>query len=141
MGRLIIFQQDGILELDGFPLQIGDRVEILLLGSWVAGTIAHDEQGWYVVTREWLGIRLQTGVIACLLSLSSVIQPQTGPLPAMLGNASPWFGRRPTTRLLDGEFAGSRTKMVMLRKCSLLAAPDATLERQPLQWLGIVVRD
>jgi hypothetical protein len=123
MGRLIIFQQDGILELDGFPLQIGDWVEILLLDSWVSGIIAHDEQGWYMMTRERLGLRLQTGVIACLLSLSSGIQPQTGPRPAMLGNASPWFGRRPSARLPDGEFAGSRAKMFMLRKCSLLAAP------------------
>jgi Domain of unknown function (DUF5348) len=71
MGRLIVHQKDGLLELDGFLLQVGDRVEIRLIGSWVPGTIAHDRQGWYFLTPDQVGIRLQTGLFARLLSLSS----------------------------------------------------------------------
>jgi hypothetical protein len=71
MERLILYQKDELLELDGLLLHTGDRIEFLLLGSWVAGEIAHDPQGWYLVTRENVGIRLQTGLLARLLSLSS----------------------------------------------------------------------
>jgi hypothetical protein len=80
MGRLVLFQREGLLELDGLLLQIGDRVEIMLLGAFVPGMIAHNEQGWYFLTRERMGIRLQTGLVARLLELS----PQSLPLPVRL---------------------------------------------------------
>ena len=75
MGRLIVHQKDGLLELDGFLLQTGDRVEIRLIGSWVPGIIAHDQRGWYFLTSDQVGIRLQTGLFARLLSLSSETLP------------------------------------------------------------------
>lgn len=71
MGRLIYHQQYGLLELDDFLLQHGDQVEILILGSWVSGIIAHDQNGWFFLTREKVGIRLRTGLAAHLLSLAS----------------------------------------------------------------------
>ena len=71
MGQLIIHQRDGLLELDGFLLQSGDQTEIYLFGSWIPGTIAHDQRGWYFLTRDLVGIRLQTGLLARLRTLSS----------------------------------------------------------------------
>ena len=75
MGQLIVHQKDGLLELDGFLLQSGDRAEIRLMGSWIPGVIAHDRQGWYFLTRDGVGIRLQTGLPASLLSLSLDARP------------------------------------------------------------------
>jgi hypothetical protein len=75
MGQLIIHEEDGLLELDGFLLQIGDQVEIRLIGAFVPGIIAHDQRGWYFLTRERVGIRLQTGLLARLFSLSSQSEP------------------------------------------------------------------
>ena len=75
MGQLIVHQKYGLLELDGFLLQSGDRAEIRLIGAWIPGTIAHDQQGWYFLTRDGVGVRLQTGLPARLLSLSSDARP------------------------------------------------------------------
>jgi hypothetical protein len=75
MGQLIVHQKNGLLELDDFLLQLGDRVEIRLMGTWIPGTIAHDQQGWYFLTRDGVGVRLQTGLLAHLLSLSSEARP------------------------------------------------------------------
>lgn len=75
MGRLRLLQQDGI-ELDGFPLEVGDGIAILLLDSWVSGRIAYDEQGWCLMAQEGWGVRLQTGLSARLLSLSSEMVPK-----------------------------------------------------------------
>jgi hypothetical protein len=83
MGQLIIHEKDGLLELDGFLLQTGDQVEIRLVGAFVPGIIAHDRRGWYFLTSDRVGIRLQTGLFAHLSSLSS----QFLPLPARLKHA------------------------------------------------------
>jgi hypothetical protein len=96
MGRLIIHEKDGLLELDGFLLQSGDQVEICLVGDFVPGIIAHDQQGWYFLTRDRVGIRLQTGLLACLFLLSS----QSEPLPVRLKQ----FEERPSFRGYGGVF-------------------------------------
>lgn len=70
MGRLIVHQQEGRLEMDGFLLRSGDRVEIRLLGIWFPGSIDHDQHGWYFLTTYHMGIRLYTGLSARALSLS-----------------------------------------------------------------------
>jgi hypothetical protein len=75
MGQLIIHQEGNLLELSGLLLKVGDQVEILHLGSWLSGTIAHDQQGWYFLTNRNVessraDIRLQTGITACLTKLS-----------------------------------------------------------------------
>jgi len=71
MGPLIIHHENDLLELNGFLLQVGDRVEILQLSSWIAGILAHDEEGWHLQTRDRIDIRLQTGLLARLLSLEA----------------------------------------------------------------------
>jgi len=71
MGQIIIHQENDLLELNGFLLKVGDRVEVLHLSSWVPGLVAHDEQGWHLLTRERMNISLQTGLLACLLSLEA----------------------------------------------------------------------
>jgi hypothetical protein len=80
MGQLIVHERDGLLELDSFLLQAGDQVEIRLIGVFVPGIIAHDQRGWYLLTRDRVGIRLQTGLLARLFLLSS----QFLPLPVRL---------------------------------------------------------
>jgi len=75
MGQLIVHQNEGLLELDGFLLQSGDRAEVRLVGSWIPGMIAHDQSGWYFLTRDEVGVRLRTGLLARLLSLSSEALP------------------------------------------------------------------
>lgn len=72
MGRLIVHEKEGSLELEGFLLQAGDQLDIRLFGSWVPGTIAHDQRGWYFLTQNQVGIRLQTGLTARSLLLSSI---------------------------------------------------------------------
>lgn len=71
MGRLIIHEKDGSLELDGFLLQIGDQMELRILGSWLPGSIGHDKRGWYFLTPNKGGIRLHTGLLARALFLFS----------------------------------------------------------------------
>lgn len=122
----IIFQQGDILELDGFPLERGDEVEILLLDSQVSGIIVHSEWGWYILTTERMAIGLETGLNARLLSLSSETSPQSDARLNTLGKTSPWSGNSAVTRLPNSNFVGTRTKTPMPRKYSLLAAPDAT---------------
>lgn len=70
MERLIIHESDEILELNGFVLQNGDEVELGVLGSWIAGSVAHDQRGWYLRTSEHAGIRLRTGLAARILWLA-----------------------------------------------------------------------
>lgn len=71
MGQLIIHQENDLLELNGFLLQVGDKVEILDLSSWIPGVVAHDKQGWHLRTRERTDIGLQTGLLARLVSLEA----------------------------------------------------------------------
>jgi hypothetical protein len=80
MGQIIIHKKDGLLELDGFLLEAGDRVEIRLFGAFIPGIIAHDQRGWYFLTSDQVGIRLQTGLLARLSRLSS----QSSPSPMRL---------------------------------------------------------
>ena len=67
MGQFILHQEGDRLELSGILLKVGDQVEVLHLGSWLTGTVAHDQQGWYFLTTYKVGIRLQTGLLARLL--------------------------------------------------------------------------
>ena len=72
MGQFILHQEGDRLELSGILLKVGDQVEVLHLGSWLTGTVAHDQQGWYF---QSLGdsratIRLCTGLVARLTELT-----------------------------------------------------------------------
>ncbi len=75
MGQLIIHQEGNLLELSGFLLEVGDQVEIHHLDSWLPGTIAHDQQGWYFrsfenVESSRANIRLRTGLTARLTEIT-----------------------------------------------------------------------
>ena len=127
MERLIIFEQDGTLELDGFPLQIGDWIQIFSSDSWISGRIVRDRLGgWHIQTGERTGMRLQTGFIARLLSLSPETESQIAVRPHTLGNTSPQCGRSSSPKLPNGDLADSRARIPVPRKCSLLAIPDTT---------------
>jgi Domain of unknown function (DUF5348) len=69
MGQIII-HRNGLLELDSFLLQVNDQIEHLVLDTWVPGTIALDQQGWYLLTADNTTIRLQTGMVARLRQLA-----------------------------------------------------------------------
>ena len=53
------------LELNGYPLDCGDRIELLVFKHWIPGTVQLSASGWYLLTLENnVGIRLQTGLTA-----------------------------------------------------------------------------
>lgn len=125
MGQLIIFEQDGALELDGFPLQIGDWVQIFILDAWVSGSVIRDRLGgWHILTGEQTSLCLQTGFVAHLLSLSPETEAHTAIQAGMLGNASPSLSRSSS----KGDLAESRGRIPVPRKCSLVAVSDTTRE-------------
>ena len=55
------------LELQGKRLSDGDLVEICVFGHWIAGCLALDSTGWYLLTFDQIGIRLQPGILARFL--------------------------------------------------------------------------
>lgn len=71
MGQLVVNQKEGSLAFEGFLLQAGDQLEIRFFGFWIPGTIAHDQRGWYFLTKSQVGVRLQTGLVARALLLPS----------------------------------------------------------------------
>jgi FixJ family two-component response regulator len=52
------------LFLDGHELSRGENIEINVFGSWIPGQVAVDAAGWYLVTLDQVGIRLQSGLPA-----------------------------------------------------------------------------
>ena len=72
MGQLILHDKENLLELDGFLLQTGDQVELCLFGTFIPGTIAHNQRGWYFLTSFQVGIRHQTGLLVHLCELATV---------------------------------------------------------------------
>jgi FixJ family two-component response regulator len=63
-GNLIYDGERDCLLLDGHELSRGENVEIHVFGSWIPGQVAMDSAGWYLVTLDQVGIRLQTGLPA-----------------------------------------------------------------------------
>ena len=55
------------LELQGKLLALGDCVEICVFGQWIPGSLGLDETGWYLLTFNQTGIRLQPGLLARFL--------------------------------------------------------------------------
>jgi len=97
MERIIIHSSDDILELNGFSLQNGDTIEILVLGTWLAGVVAHDKRGWYLQTSPGTGIRLKSGLVTRLGSLS--------PEPVFWVQESQFHNKNPKTyNLLKSPF-------------------------------------
>ena len=53
------------LELNGYLLDCGDRIELLVFKHWIPGTVQLSASGWYLLTLDKkVGIRLQTGLTA-----------------------------------------------------------------------------
>lgn len=63
-GPLVYNGEQKRLELKGYPLQQGERIEIRLMGSWIPGSIQLDKGGWYLLTYDYVGIRLRAGLTA-----------------------------------------------------------------------------
>ncbi len=52
------------LQLHGKLLSDGDFIEVCVLGHWLPGRLALDSTGWYLLTEDQIGIRLQAGIRA-----------------------------------------------------------------------------
>jgi CheY-like chemotaxis protein len=63
-NRLIYNQEQNCLELHGSLLQVGDVIEVAIMGHWIPGQVHRDASGWYLLTLDHVGIRLQPGVHA-----------------------------------------------------------------------------
>ncbi len=55
-----------LLELNGDRLKPGDGLELCVFGHWIAGRVDVDAGGWYLLTRDHVGIRLRAGLRARL---------------------------------------------------------------------------
>src|SRR6478735_2891070 len=64
VGSLIYDDTRNCLILDGYELSQSDNIEIRVFGSWIPGQVAIDSAGWYLVTLDQVGIRLQSGLLA-----------------------------------------------------------------------------
>lgn len=52
-------------QLNGYPLDCGDRIELLIFTHWIPGTVQLGASGWYLLTLENnVGIHLQIGLTA-----------------------------------------------------------------------------
>lgn len=63
-GPLIYNDEQKRLELKEYPLTQGERIEIRLMGYWIPGSIQLDKGGWYLLTYDYVGIRLHAGLTA-----------------------------------------------------------------------------
>ena len=52
------------LELDGYELQKGERVEIAVFGYWIPGQVTLDTAGWRLLTPDQVEIPLHSGLTA-----------------------------------------------------------------------------
>lgn len=50
--------------LNGEGIQCGDALAVRVFGAWVAGHVARDHGGWYLLTAAQVGIRLSAGLTA-----------------------------------------------------------------------------
>lgn len=77
MSRIIYNQRYDQLELNGTPLYNGDNLELYVMGYWLPGTVHKDASGWFLVTRDQVGIRLVPGLRARLPDVSLTIMSPT----------------------------------------------------------------
>ena len=63
-GKLVYNRERQRLELNGQLFQCGDWLELQVFGDWIAGQIAVDTRGWYLLTLDHVGIRLRAGLTA-----------------------------------------------------------------------------
>lgn len=63
-GPLVYNDEQKRLELKEYPLLQGERIEIRLMGHWIPGSMQLDKGGWYLLTYDYVGIRLHAGLTA-----------------------------------------------------------------------------
>jgi hypothetical protein len=63
-SKLIYNEKQKQLELNGYPLQHDERIEIEVLHNWLAGSVQQDRGGWYLTTDDAVDIRLRAGLTA-----------------------------------------------------------------------------
>lgn len=66
---------NGTLEFQGKLLTEEDTIEICIFGHWLPGRLAHDSNGWYLLTPDNVGIRLRSGILARLPEGTPLISP------------------------------------------------------------------
>jgi len=64
MNRLVYNQERDDLELNGKPVGKGKPLELYVMGYWLSGMVHRDNSGWYLLTRDQVGIRLVAGLRA-----------------------------------------------------------------------------
>jgi hypothetical protein len=64
MNRLRYNQDCDELELSGKPVSNGRPLELCVMGYWLPGIVHRDDTGWYMLTRDQVGIRLVAGLRA-----------------------------------------------------------------------------
>lgn len=52
------------LELFDLPLQRGRQMEVWVLHHWLSGHLQRDDVGWYLLTFDYVEIRLRSGLRA-----------------------------------------------------------------------------
>ena len=65
-GTLIYHQEPKRLELKGLALRQRERVEVRIMGHWIAGQLGKDAKGWHLTTSDKVEIRLRSGLTARL---------------------------------------------------------------------------
>ena len=65
IGIIVYNQERKQLELNDYPLDCGDQIELLVFRHWIPGTLQSGASGWFLLTRaNNVGIRLQIGMTA-----------------------------------------------------------------------------
>jgi len=78
VGVIVYSHEQKRLELDSYPLDCGDRIELLIFGHWIPGTVQLGASGWYMLTLENnVGIRLQMGLTARCCKEMSLVTPRS----------------------------------------------------------------
>lgn len=82
MNRLVYNRERDELELNGKPVGKGRPLELCVMGYWLSGMVHRDNSGWYLLTRDQVGIRLVAGLRARIPDISFTLT-----LPAHIENS------------------------------------------------------
>jgi len=75
MNRLAYNQDRDELELNGKSVGTGQLLELSVMGYWLPGVVHRDGSGWYLLTRDQVGIRLAAGLRARILDIALTLPP------------------------------------------------------------------
>lgn len=63
-GIFIYNSEQKQLELFDLPLQRGRLIEVRVFHHWLPGHLQQDDRGWYLLTFDYVEIRLRSGLRA-----------------------------------------------------------------------------